>query len=87
MTHNYEDVLFRDAYIKNKSKTGNLLKADEYYISGASKISLEESELDNVRILLKKDANDNPKEIKFICSCGQTKTIVLDYSDSAGNSD
>lgn len=82
MTHNYEDALFRDVYMKSVSKTGNLLKPDEYYISGESKISFEESELDDVRILLKKDAKDNLKEIKFICSCGQTKSILLDYGDS-----
>lgn len=81
MNGNYEDALFRDAHPKNVGKTGNLLKANEYEIVGASKISLEENELDDVKILLKKDANDNLKEIKFICSCGQTKSIILDYGE------
>jgi hypothetical protein len=45
-----------------------------------AKISCED-DLDGVRVLLKKDANDNLKEIKFVCSCGQSKSIILDYSE------
>ncbi|MCL4551432.1 MAG: hypothetical protein M1495_23025 [Bacteroidetes bacterium] len=87
MTSNYEDALFRDARVKNTSKTGNLLKANEYEVVGSSKISLEDNDFDDVKILLKKDANDNLKEIKFMCSCGQTKSILLDYGESGANSE
>ena len=38
-------------------------------------------EQEGVRVLLKKDSNDSIKELKFVCSCGQTKTIILDYSE------
>ncbi len=81
MQNNFEDALLKDVFSKNKATTGNLLKAGEVEISGASKISCDDDDIDGVRIMLKKDANDSIKEIKFICSCGQTKTIILDYSE------
>ncbi|MDF1611270.1 hypothetical protein [Stygiobacter electus] len=80
MANQFEDALFKDIFTKNKSKTGNLLKAEDIEVTGKAKISCED-DLDGVRILLKKDANDNLKEIKFVCSCGQTKSIILDYSE------
>ena len=81
MANQFEDALFKDIFTKNKEKTGNLLKASEIEICGISKISFEDDELEGVRVLLKKDANDSIKELKFVCSCGQTKTIILDYSE------
>lgn len=80
MATQFEDALFKDIFTKNKAKTGNLLKAEDVEITGKAKISCED-DLDGVRILLKKDANDNLKEIKFVCSCGQSKSIILDYSE------
>ncbi|MFZ5947261.1 MAG: hypothetical protein ACOYU5_04770 [Stygiobacter sp.] len=80
MANQFEDALFKDIFTKNKSKTGNLLKAEDIEVTGKAKISCED-DLDGVRILLKKDANDNLKEIKFVCSCGQSKSIILDYSE------
>ena len=80
-SNNFEDASLRDVFVNNKSKTGNLLKADEVNIKGSLKISCEDDEIDGIRILLKKDVNDSIKEIKFVCSCGQTKTIILDYSE------
>jgi hypothetical protein len=80
MANNFEDALFKDIYSKNKTNTGNLIKSTDVEISGLSKISFQDDELDGIRILLKKDSNDNLKEIKFVCSCGQTKTVILDYS-------
>lgn len=87
MANHFEDILFKDMFAKNNTKTGNLLKSSEVEINGISKISCEDDDLDGVRILLKKDANDSIKEIKFVCSCGQTKTIILDYSDSSAESE
>jgi len=81
MADNFEDALYKDVFSKNKSKTGNLIKSDALEIKGLSKISFEDDETDGIRILLKKDANDNLKEIKFVCSCGKTKSIILDYSE------
>lgn len=81
MANNFEDALYKDVFSKNKTTTGNLIKSDAVEMKGLSKISFEDSEEDGIRILLKKDAQDNLKEIKFICSCGQTKSIILDYSE------
>lgn len=81
MDNNFEDALFKDVFSKNKPTTGNLIKADAIEIKGLSKISFEDGDSDGIRILLKKDQHDNLKEIKFVCSCGQTKSIILDYSE------
>ena len=81
MDNNFEDALFKDVFTKNKQRTGNLLKAEDVEIKGTAKISVEDDEMDGVRVILKKDANDSIKEIKFVCSCGQTKSIILDYSE------
>ncbi|MBI5807959.1 MAG: hypothetical protein HZA74_06115 [Ignavibacteriales bacterium] len=80
MATQFEDALFKDIFTKNKTRTGNLIKAEDVEINGKAKISCED-DLDGVRVLLKKDANDNLKEIKFVCSCGQSKSIILDYSE------
>ncbi len=81
MPNRFEDSLFKDIFSKNKSCTGNLLKSEEVEIKGMAKIVVEDDELDGIRIILKKDANDSIKEIKFVCSCGQTKSIILDYTE------
>jgi hypothetical protein len=77
----FEDANLKDIFEKNKTNTGNLIKASNVEIRGLSKISCEDDDVDGVRIMLKKDANDAIKEIKFICSCGQSKTIILDYNE------
>jgi len=64
-----------------RSGLSNVIKASDIKITGNTKISVEEDSQDGVNIFLKKDANDNIQEIKFICSCGKTKSIILDYSD------
>jgi hypothetical protein len=84
MADNFDDTLFKDIFVKNKACTGNLFKQGDIDINGNIKISVEDDELDGVRIIFKKDANDSIKEIKFICSCGQSKSIILDYSESNG---
>lgn len=81
MATNFEDPLFKDIYAERTASTGNLIKSEDVQVTGASKISFEEDDLDGIRIILKKDANDNLKEIKFVCSCGQTKSIILDYTE------
>jgi hypothetical protein len=81
MGNHFEDVLFKDIFTKNKLRTGNLLKPEDIEIKGTAKISVEDDEIDGIRVILKKDANDSIKEIKFVCSCGQTKSIILDYSE------
>ena len=81
MPTQFEDALFKDIFTKNKAKTGNLLKRSDFEIKGHSKVSFDDDELEGVRVIIKKDANDSIKEIKFVCSCGQTKSIILDYSE------
>jgi hypothetical protein len=81
MPNHFEDVLMKDIYYKNTICSGNLIKAKDIELKGYSKITVEDDENEGVRIYLKKDASDNVKEIKFVCSCGQTKSIILDYTE------
>ncbi|MBI1938193.1 MAG: hypothetical protein HYS25_08695 [Ignavibacteriales bacterium] len=81
MSNQFEDSLVKDIYSKNSLNSGNLIKAADAEIKGLCRVTLEEDEHEGVKIYLKKDANDAIKEIKFICSCGQTKSILLDYSE------
>jgi hypothetical protein len=81
MPDNFEDALYKDLTSVNQISTGNLLKSKDIQVKGVSKIVCEEDDQDGIRIFLKKDANDSIKEIKFVCSCGQTKSILLDYSE------
>jgi hypothetical protein len=81
MPNRFEDTLFKDIFSKNKTCTGNLIKSEDIEIKGLAKVTVEDDEIDGVRVILKKDANDSIKEIKFVCSCGQTKSIILDYSE------
>lgn len=80
MKDDFEEYMFRE--ISHFPKTsGSLIKSKEAEISGIVKVSVEEDSHDGVKIVLKKDKNDNIKEIKFVCTCGQTKSILLDYSE------
>lgn len=81
MPNRFEEALMKDIFTKNKAHTGNLIKASDVEIKGYTKITVEEDELEGVKIYLKKDAHDVVKEIKFVCSCGQTKSIILDYNE------
>lgn len=63
-----------------KKSMSNVLDSSDIKIIGDVKISMDEDSEDSVNVFLKKDANDNIQEIKFICSCGKTKSIILDYA-------
>jgi hypothetical protein len=76
----FEDIVMKDFNVTS-SKSGNLIKAKDVKLNGYSKITVEDDENEDVKIYLKKDINDVVKEIKFVCSCGQTKTVILDYND------
>jgi hypothetical protein len=80
MTEIFEEPLFREVSVPAKS-TGNIIKSKDAEVTGLTKITIEDNQEEGVKVLLKKDGNDFVKEIKFICSCGHTKTIVLDYSE------
>jgi hypothetical protein len=73
----FEEQLFRE--IESTNKKNRIIKSGEAQIVGKTKISFEENENERVKIILKKDADDTIKELKFVCSCGETKAIILDY--------
>ncbi len=81
MKKEFEEPIFREMNITQNSNSGNVIKAEKVEIFGKTKISVEEESHEGVKFILKKDSNDSIKEIKFICSCGQTKSILLDYND------
>ncbi|MFA8344010.1 MAG: hypothetical protein ACEPO8_13640 [Rhodothermaceae bacterium] len=77
----FKDYTYREISYRQTDRKGNVIKSEAANIAGLSKISVEEESHDSVKVVLKKDENDNIKEIKFICSCGETKSVILDYSD------
>lgn len=81
MHNHFEEALMKDIYSQNQSNSGNLIRKSDAVLKGMAKVTVEEDEFDDVKIFLKKDSHDNLKEIKFVCSCGQTKNIILDYTD------
>lgn len=81
MKDNFKEPLFREFGLADEKNAKSFIKAGEASIVGKTRISIEEESHDGVKVILKKDANDTIKEIKFVCSCGQTKSIVLDYSE------
>ena len=82
MDEDFNEALYKEIFIEDEFKRKkNILKSKDVNISGSKKISIDEELHTGVKILLEKDENDNIKEIKFYCSCGQTKSVVLDYSE------
>ncbi|MEE9430548.1 MAG: hypothetical protein V3V16_05875 [Melioribacteraceae bacterium] len=78
--NNFDDATFKEISFGGTG-SGNIIKAEDVEIIGATKITVEEESHEGVKIILNKDENDNIKEIKFVCSCGETKSVILDYSD------
>jgi hypothetical protein len=79
MEEEFKELTYREiGHLKN---SGNIIKKNDAQITGKTKISVDEESEEGVKVILKKDSNDNIQEIKFVCSCGQTKTIVLDYNE------
>ncbi|MDR3627544.1 MAG: hypothetical protein P4L45_11955 [Ignavibacteriaceae bacterium] len=81
MKNNFDEPLFREFNFPTRDISGNVIKAGSSEVIGKTKVSIDEGSHDGVTVILKKDANDSIKEIKFVCSCGQTKSIILDYSE------
>jgi len=79
MEEEFKETTYRE--IGNFNGSGNIIKKHDAHITGITRITVEEDSDEGVKIILKKDAHDNIQEIKFVCSCGQTKTIVLDYNE------
>jgi hypothetical protein len=81
MNNLMDEAIFNSVTCKNGSRKSSLIKAEDVQVSGSSKICFEEDHAEGIKIILTKDDDNNIKEIKFICSCGQTKSITLDYSE------
>lgn len=74
-----EEMKFEIFNSDNLSSKKKVIKANQIKVLGKVQVSFEEDSLDNLKIVLNKDENNNIREIKFVCSCGQTKSLILDY--------
>jgi hypothetical protein len=79
MKSEFENYRFIEITPREVSKKDALIKSKDVKVTGNVSITVEEESKDGVKVLLKKDENENIKEIKFVCSCGETKTIQFDY--------
>ncbi len=77
----FNEEIYREISYNESALKGNVITSDSVEVIGTSKITVEEETHEGVRIVLNKDANDNIKEIKFVCSCGETKSVILDYNE------
>jgi len=69
-----------DEIAPHNMNSHNVIKANDIQVKGSTKITVKEDSENGVTIFIKKDNNENISEIKFVCSCGQTKSLLLDYS-------
>ena len=79
MEENFLEPIY-DEIAPHNTHSQNVIKAKDVEVSGSTKIIVKEDSENGVTIFLKKDNNENISEIKFVCSCGQTKSLLLDYS-------
>lgn len=79
--NNFNEEVYKEIACDNSSQKGNIITSENVEIVGFSKITIEEESHEGVRIVLNKDSEDNIKEIKFVCSCGETKSVLLDYNE------
>ena len=79
--NSFNEDIYREIDFDNSALQGNLILSNDIKIIGSRKITIEEENHEGVKIVLNKDAEDNIKEIKFVCSCGETKTVLLDYDE------
>lgn len=81
MSKQFTEEIYRSVSGNENARHGKILKKNQYHLNGRTKIEMIEESHDGVKIILNKDENDTIKEIKFICSCGESKSLYLDYSD------
>jgi len=79
--NSFNEEIYREIAFNESAIRGNVIYADDVEVVGTSKITIEEESHEGVRIVLNKDSEDNIKEIKFVCSCGETKSVLLDYNE------
>ncbi len=77
----FNESVYKEISYRNDSVSGNVINSEAIEIVGTSKISIEEESHEGIKIILNKDENENIKEIKFVCSCGETKSVLLDYNE------
>ena len=77
----FDDAIYKEISCNPSSLAGNVISSEDIKVIGSTKISIEEEMHEGVKIILNKDENDNIKEIKFVCSCGETKSVILDYNE------
>lgn len=81
MSELFSENTYKEVLNANKLTSGNVIKKNNINCIGNTKIEFHDEQEDGVQVLLKKDENEQVKEIKFVCSCGETKTISLDYNE------
>ncbi len=81
MTNGFNDMVYREILPNYEDSRSNVVKKGSSKLVGKTKISVDEESHEGVKIIVKKDGNENVREIKFVCSCGQTKSIILDYTE------
>lgn len=81
MKNNFEEPVFNELQYDSSANSGNFIKKENARIVGKTKVDVEEESHEGVKVILKKDEDESIKEIKFVCSCGQTKAILLNYSE------
>ncbi len=77
---NFQQSNFQQIKFSNNKKS-NIIKSNQIEFLGSVKLDIDEDKNDGVKIILKRDSKDNIKEIRFVCSCGETKSIILDYPE------
>lgn len=81
MKEKFVNNLFKEFTADEINSSSNIIKAKDLKMSGKKKVEVEHEEDSGVKIVFEKNEFDEIKEIKFYCSCGQTKSIILDYSE------
>jgi hypothetical protein len=76
-----DEMKFEILHSNRSNSRKNVLKSEQVKVVGKVQVTFEEDEIDNVKIILNKDENNNIREIKFVCSCGHTKSLILDYEE------
>ena len=78
MNHSFEDMIFEE--YKSPGRNQTVIKSENANVSGKIKFSIEADDQKGVKIIIRKrDAEDTIKELKFLCKCGESKSIILDY--------
>jgi len=80
MNHNFEDITYEEYQSPLRNKA--VIKSEDAHVSGKTKFSIEADDQKGVKVIIKRDAEDNIKELKFLCRCGESKSVILDYDST-----